>query len=312
MSTSNHAGYFDSVHETTNLAGSNKLELLVFELYDEKTDSYQSYGINVFKVREVMKTPDLTSLPNSENTGVVGMLRLRGQVVSMIDLPFFMGSEQKGHRDCLIITEYNNNVQGFLVDRIDNIVRLDWNLIKPAPQIMNSNLITSIAEVEDKLVMIVDVETIMSRINPAEHDEEFKAVDTVKYKKQPLVYFAEDSKTAQGLIVSTLNKMGVPYRSSENGRDAYEKLMAMADQYGKDLKNHLTVILTDIEMPEMDGFTLTKLIREDKRFDGIPVLIQSSLSGESNREFGKKVRADGYIDKFNPVKLAEEINKYLE
>lgn len=311
MASGHSSGYFDSVHETTNLAGSNKLELLVFELYDDKTESYQSYGINVFKVREVMKTPELTSMPNAENTGVVGMLRLRGQVVSMIDLPFFMGAEQKGHRDCLIITEYNNNVQGFLVDRIDNIVRLDWNLIKPAPQIMNSNLITAIAEVEDRLVMIIDVETIMSRINPAEHDEEFKAVDTAKMKKNALVYFAEDSKTAQGLIISTLNKMGVPYRSSENGRDAYEKLMAMAEQHGSDLKNHLTVILTDIEMPEMDGFTLTRLIREDKRFDGIPVLIQSSLSGSSNREFGRKVRADGYIDKFNPVKLAEEIGKYL-
>ncbi len=304
-------GYFEGVEETANLAGSNKLELLIFELFDEATQAYTSYGINVFKVREVMETPELMRLPNCEGTGLVGILRLRGQIVPMIDLPFFMGMEQKNRRSCLIITEYNNHVQGFLVDRIDNIVRLDWNLIKPAPAAMGSNLVTAIAEVEDRLVMIVDVETILARIHPTEHDEELKTVDEVKASRSHLVYFAEDSKTAQGLIVSTLEKMGVPYRSSENGRDAYENLIAMADEHGKDLKNHLTVILTDIEMPEMDGFTLIRLIKEDRRFDGIPVLIQSSLSGESNRELGRKVKADGYIDKFNPVKLAQALAAYM-
>ena len=306
-----NAGYFENVEETANLAGSNKLELLIFELFDEATQTYSSYGINVFKVREVMETPELLRLPNCQGTGMVGILRLRGQIVPMIDLPFFMGMEQKDRRDCLIITEYNNHVQGFLVDRIDNIVRLDWNLIKPAPAALGGNLVTAIAEIEDRLIMIVDVETILLRINPSEHDAELKSVDGVKSKKTHLVYFAEDSKTAQGLIISTLEKMGVSYRSSENGRHAYEALMAMADEHGTDLKNHLTVILTDIEMPEMDGFTLIKLIKQDRRFDGIPVLIQSSLSGESNHELGRKVQADGYINKFNPVRLAQSLAAYM-
>ncbi len=304
--------YFDRVNETTNLAGSNKLELLVFELFDEATQAYSSYGINVFKVREVMETPELTKLPNSQDTGLVGMLRLRGNIIPMIDLPFFMGLQQKDRRACLIITEYNNQVQGFLVDRIDDIVRLDWNLIKPAPASMGGNLVTAVAELGDRLVMIVDVETILSRINPTEHDQELNEVEKVKTERSHMVFFAEDSKTAQGLIMSTLEKMGVAFRSAENGRDAYNALIAMADEHGNDLKNHLTVILTDLEMPELDGFTLVKMIREDRRFDGIPIFIQSSLSGDSNRELGRKVGADGYIDKFNPVKLAATLGAYMK
>ena len=143
----------------------------------------------------------------------------------MIDLPFFMGAGTKGaNRDCLIIMEYNNNVQGFLVDRIDNIVRLDWNLIKPAPQIMNSNLITAIAEVEDRLVMIIDGNHHVPHQSGPEHDEEFKAVDTAKMKKNALVYFGGRFflKTALGHLISRLIKW-VPARSSDGGRDAYEK-----------------------------------------------------------------------------------------
>ena len=307
-----HSDYFDRVNETTNLAGSNKLELLIFELFDDDTKTYSAYGINVFKVREVMETPALTQLPNTGGTGMVGMLRLRGSIIPMIDLPFFMGMPQKDRRDCLIITEYNNHIQGFLVDRIDDIVRLDWDLVKPAPAAMGGKLVTAVAEVGERLVMIVDVEASLSRINPTEHDSELNEVNKLDTEKSHLVYFAEDSKTAQGLIMSTLEKMGVAYRSAENGRDAYNALLAMADEHGKNLKDHLTVILTDLEMPEMDGFTLVKLIKEDRRFDGIPVFIQSSLSGDSNRELGRKVGADGYIDKFNPVKLAATIGAYMK
>ena len=308
MSTSE---FFDSVNATTNLAGTNKMELLIFELLDEHSGQYCSYGINVFKVREIMETPQLTGIPNNDRTGVVGMLRLRGDVISILDLPFFMGLEQKHRRDCLIVTEYSGHTQGFLVDRINNIVRLDWSAIKPVPMDMGSKLITAVAEVEDQLVLIVDVEAILMQVNPSEYAQDIQNLDPIDVDPNRMVYFAEDSKTAHGLICATLEKLGINYRAALNGRQAYDGLIALADQHGDQLNKHLGLVLTDLEMPEMDGFTLIKTLKADPRFNGIPMLIQSSLTGDSNRELGKKVNADGFIDKFNPAKLAQAISQHM-
>ena len=302
----------NDANERSNLAGNNKMELLIFGLVDEKTGTTMDCGINVFKVREVLETPPINSIPLTNN-GVVGMVNLRGQIISVIDLPGTLNlSPLTKDRKFLIITEYNNSKQGFLVDKLDNIVRLDWSEIKSPPTMSNNMSLTAITEVEGKLVSILDVENIIANLMNKKYQDTIEHVEKVNKTKEYFIYFADDSKTARDLITKTLDKMQMKYKYAENGQEAFDALMNMARLHGDKLKDHLSLILTDIEMPEMDGFTLVKKLKEDKRFKDIPILMHSSLTGGSNRKLGEQMGIDDFIDKFNPMDLSKIIQKHLK
>jgi two-component system chemotaxis response regulator CheV len=301
---------FDSVDARSKLAGSNKMEILLFSL-----GTGEIFGINVFKVREVCQTPAVTKTPNMP-VGVEGVISLRGNIIPVIALAKFIdlagAPEDTGHT--MIVTEYSRHTQGFLVHDVDRIIRVDWDRVKP-PQAMlagNEGLITAITELPDgKLVSILDVEQILANAIGIEPVPELAPVET---EKEQSVFFVDDSSVARKEIVMVLDKLGVKYQQATNGLEAWEKLQnlaARAHQDGNPLHDQIRLILVDAEMPEMDGYVLAKNLKGDRRFEGIPVVMHSSLSSEANRAMGQSVGVDAYVAKFDPTVLAETLRPLL-
>ena len=307
-----------NIDARTKLAGTNKLEILMFSLgIDTRTDREETFGINVFKVREVMRIPPITRAPEMP-ASVEGMVSLRGALVPVIDLAKYIGLQTETKPQIMIVTEYNGHTQGFLVKAVDNILRLDWSAMRVPPAMLVAELgglVTAITEIKDnRLVMMIDVEKVLAETGHFATDEIiFNAVKPLG-RGDRTVFFADDSSVARNQIVRTLDAMGVKYISAINGRQAWielSKMAAYAENTNTSLKDIIQVILTDVEMPEMDGYMLTRKIKEDKRFVGIPVLMHSSLSSTSNQQLGKTVGVDEYIPKFEPQKLSMALARLL-
>ncbi|OGS98587.1 MAG: fused signal transduction protein/response regulator [Gallionellales bacterium RIFCSPLOWO2_12_FULL_59_22] len=306
-----------NIDARAKLAGTNKLEILMFTLgLDKRTGREETFGINVFKVREVMRIPKITRAPEMPPS-VEGMVSLRGALVPVIDLAKYTGVETDDKSEIMIVTEYNGHTQGFLVKAVDNILRLDWAAMRVPPAMLVAELgglVTAITELKDgRLVMMLDVEKVLSETSHFDTDEMIlKSVRPLG--KERTVFFADDSSVARNQIARTLDAMQVKYISAINGRQAWEELSKMADYADAShtpLKDMMQVILTDVEMPEMDGYMLTRKIKGDKRFSGIPVLMHSSLSSTSNQQLGKTVGVDEYVPKFEPQKLAQTLARLL-
>ncbi len=305
-----------SVDERTRLAGTNRMEILLFSLgTDKESGRKEVFGINVFKVREVMHVPDITRAPDMPES-VEGMVSLRGITIPVINLPKYCGIPLDKKPSIMIITEYNKNVQGFLVDSVDNIERLAWDEVKAPPSMMNSQhggLVTAVTDLGDKgLVMIMDVEKVLAEATDFYNSEAtFQGVPNIG-KTKLTVLFADDSGVAREQIKHTLDEMGAEYISTENGQQAWSKLIELAEKAeseGCSVKDYIQVILTDVEMPEMDGYVLTRNVKADERFDSIPVIMHSSLSTEANQFLGESVGADAYVAKFKPIELANALLK---
>jgi len=301
----------------TRLAGTNKLEILLFTLgLDPRTNRTETFGINVFKVREVMRTPPITSAPEMA-TAIKGMVSLRGVLVPVIDLAEYVKMEPTSPRDIMIVTEYNRHTQGFLVENVDTILRLDWSQMRIPPDMLTANLgglVTAVTELPDgRLVMMLDVERVLAETTSYDDELALKNVKSLN-NKDITVFFADDSSVARGQIEKTLKAMGVSYVSSVNGRVAWDELVKTANYAtttGRSVRDLVSVILTDVEMPEMDGYILTKNVKGDSRFKGVPIVMHSSLSGMSNQELGRSVGVDEYVPKFEPEKLAETLTRLV-
>jgi len=306
-----HSDYqlLNMIDQKARLAGSNKMELLLFSL-----GGNENFGINVFKVREVCETMPITKTPNMP-AGVEGIISLRGSIIPVIDLAVCLNLPFDGARTKLIITEFSSHTQAFLVADVDRIVRVDWELVK-SPQSMASNavgLITAITELPGgKLVSILDVEQILSNVIG---EDIVPHLEPVVSSKPATIFFADDSGLARKKIIEVLDKMKLSYQYAINGKDAWAKLAAIAarsDQEKRPVSESIGLILTDAEMPEMDGYVLTRHIKDDKRFEGIPVLMHSSLSSVANQKLGQQVGVDAYVAKFNPEDLAKMISGMLQ
>lgn len=306
-----------SIDARTKLAGTNKLEILLFSLgVNSKTGRRESFGINVFKVREVMRTPPITSAPDMP-ASVEGMVSLRGVLVPVVDLAKYAGVDTDSPRSIMIVTEYARHTQGFLVENVDTILRLDWSQMKVPPEMLLAEmggLVTAVTELPDgRLVMMMDVEKVLSETT--NYDEEI-VYRNIKPLNDPTltVYFADDSVVARNQITRTLEAMNVKYVAAMNGREAWnelEKVAAYAETSGQNITDLVSLVLTDVEMPEMDGYILTKKIKTDPRFAGVPVIMHSSLSGMSNQQLGKSVGVDEYVPKFEAQKLSETLTRRL-
>jgi len=307
-----------NIDARTKLAGTNKLEILMFSLgKDLRTGREETFGINVFKVREVMRIPEITRAPEMPSA-VEGMVSLRGALVPVIDLAKYAGMSMDCKPEIMIVTEYNGHTQGFLVKSVDNILRLDWSAMRVPPAMLMAEMggmVTAITELKDKrLVMLLDVEKVLADTGHFDSDELiFKSVQPLG-KANRTVFFADDSSVARNQIAKTLEAMQVKHLSAINGRQAWIELAKMADYADSakiPLKDLVQVILTDVEMPEMDGYMLTRKIKDDKRFKGIPVIMHSSLSSSSNQQLGKSVGVDEYVPKFEPQKLSQTLARLL-
>lgn len=311
------ADFLKSVDERTQLAGINKLELLLFSLgMNQQTGRDEVFGINVFKVREVMRIPKITHAPDMPDT-IEGMVNLRGELVPVIHLPKFCGIQDPEPVHFMIATEFNNHVQGLLVNSVDNIRRVSWDKIKTPPPMLSGHLgglITAVTKLPDeRLVMVLDVEKIL-----AETLEFYKSdnlFDEIKpAEKEFTVLYADDSSLARTQIETTLRHMQLPSISAINGKEAWDKLQALAakaETAGVDVSTLVSLVLTDVEMPEMDGYVLTRKLRADPRFSKVKIVMHSSLSAETNKQMGIGVGADAYVAKFMPQELSSALLKMM-
>ena len=307
-----------NIDARTRLAGTNKLEILLFTLgQNSRTGRRETFGINVFKVREVMRRPEITAAPEMPSS-VEGMVSLRGALVPVVDLAKYARLDTETPRDVMIMTEYNGHIQGFLVEGVDTILRLDWSQMRVPPEMLMSNmggLVTAVTELADhRLVMMLDVEKVLSETTNIDDEYLFKDIKPVEAANST-VFFADDSSVARNQIQRTLEAMQVPYVASVNGRQAWEELDRIASYAvarGRSVRDTVALVLTDVEMPEMDGYILTKLIKSDPRFVGVSVIMHSSLSGMSNQHLGLSVGVDEYVAKFEPQRLAETLARILK
>lgn len=301
----------------TKLAGTNKLEILLFTLgTDSRTGRRETFGVNVFKVREVMRVPAITHAPDMPSS-VEGMVSLRGVLVPVVDLVKYSGVETDQKPEIMIVTEYNGHTQGFLVEAVDTILRLDWAAMRVPPDMLTAQmggLVTAVTELADgRLVMMMDVEKVLSETSRYDDEHLFNNIRPIKVENRT-VFFADDSSVARNQIQRTLDAMNIRHISANNGRQAWEELQriaAQADAAHVPVTNFIQLILTDVEMPEMDGYVLTKHVKSDPRFAGIPVIMHSSLSSDANQQLGRSVGVDDYVPKFEPHKLAATLTQLL-
>jgi two-component system chemotaxis response regulator CheV len=308
------------IDERTNLAGNSMFELLLFRLGEAPgTERRELFGINVFKVREILVMPEITVMVNAP-PAVMGVANIRGQMITVINLPKLVGCNPSKGLGILLVTEFARTTQAFAVEEVNEIVRLEWKQVLSAEG-SGGGLVTSIARLDGsaentRLAQVLDVEQILRDVFP----EDAKAAQDAVIPKLQLppgtvILAADDSPVARMMIEQGLKTMGVPYIMTKTGKEAWERLQAISAQAvaeGKTIHDKVALMLTDLEMPEMDGFTLTRNIKQDPRFKSLPVVIHSSLTGTTNEAHVKSVGADGYVAKFVAEELAATIRKVLK
>ena len=299
-----------SVNQRTNLVGQNRLELLLFRLHGE-----QRFGINVFKVREVIQCPELTEMPGSHPC-VRGIAHLRGVPVMVIDMSQATGGKplQDLKSAYILVTEYNRNTQGFLVGGVDRIVNLNWEQIQSPPQGSGkSHYLTAVTEIDKELVEIIDVEKILEEISPSPTTIT-AAVETESIMADlgdRTILIADDSAVARNQVKRALEGLGVTMHLVKNGREALTYLQEVAAQCDQSVTEKIGLMISDIEMPDMDGYTLTAEVRLDPKLKPLHVILHTSLSGVFNQQMVQKVGADDFIAKFNPDELGDSVRKWL-
>ncbi|HEX8787747.1 MAG TPA: chemotaxis protein [Telluria sp.] len=310
------------VDERSNLTGTNKFELLLFRLGgDENGQHSELFGINVFKIREIVAMPPITKVAGAPEQ-VLGVVNLRGQIIQVLDLPAIAGVKPVTGLNIMLVTEFARTTQAFAVESVEEIVRLDWNQVMSSEYSAGSGMVTSIARLPaegdqaPRLAQVLDVETILRQLNPEAGTENLvQAVGArMQLKAGSVILAADDSVVARALIEQALDAMGLPFVMAKSGREAWDQLNAIAasaEAEGKTVYDKVALVLTDLEMPEMDGFTLTRNIKSHARFGKLPVVIHSSLSGTTNEEHVRNVRADAYVAKFSAEDLAGTMRKLL-
>ena len=308
------------IDERTNLASNSMFELLLFRLGQAPgTERRELFGINVFKVREILVMPEITVMVNAPPS-VMGIANIRGQMIPVINLPLITGCNPTKGLGILLVTEFARTTQAFAVEEVNEIVRLEWKQVLSAEG-NGGGLVTSIARLDGnaentRLAQVLDVEQILRDVFPQEQQaqQDGAVIPQLQLPPGTVVLAADDSAVARMMIEQGLKAMGVPYIMTKTGKEAWERLQAISAQAvaeGKTVKDKVALVLTDLEMPEMDGFTLTRNIKQDPRFGAIPVIIHSSLTGTTNEGHVKSVGADAYIAKFVAQELAETIRKVL-
>lgn len=288
--------------------GTNEFEIIEF------TVGKVHYGINVAKVREVINPVAVTKMPHS-HPYVDGVFTLRGRVMPLVNLPRVLDCEQESAGQNIIVSELNNFYVGFLVNEVSRIHRISWTAMETPPSITNSDMVVGIIKMADKIVILLDFEKIVSEINP---DMNLKLTtvpqsnpDLTKMRQSKTILVAEDSPMLRELLVNTLHSSGYEnVKAYNNGKEAWEALSDLAVD-GTPIENKVQMVITDIEMPQMDGHHLIKKIKEDRDLQVLPTIIFSSLINEEMRQKGNSIGADGQISKPEIGQLIDLIDKKI-
>lgn len=300
------AGLIDSIDQRTRLAGQNRLELLLFRLKGR-----QRFAINVFKVQEVIPCPRLRPMPDAHPV-VRGIAHLRDRTIPVMDLSLAIGRSpvEDTSQAYLIITEFNRRVQGFMVTAVEHIVNMKWENIQPPPRTSgHSNYLTAVTSIEGDMVSIIDVEKVLSEVigdnlilSETVRETAAETTDTEVHKR---ILVVDDSSVARKQMSRTLAELGIQCELARDGREALQLLKKQAEL--GPISDYFSMIISDVEMPEMDGYTLTAEIRRDPALREMYIILHTSLSGVFNESIVKKVGADKFIPKFSAEDLATAV-----
>jgi len=305
--------------DDTLKVGSNEMELVDFRiLKQEDGQVYEGiYGINVSKVREIIRVPEVTELPGTPDF-IEGIFDLRDIVIPVVNLAKWMGiqePEEAEKNSRVIITEFNNVLIGFVVHEAKRIRRINWNDIEPANFSRNeggldSNKITGVTMIEnDNVLLILDLESVVQDLGLYEPDTNNPPVELETFIGLALVL--DDSSTARRIVKETLLKMGFEVVEAMDGKEGLKKLNILYETFGDTISEHLKIIISDVEMPRMDGFHFATNVKEDVRFKNIPIVFNSSISDHFSEGRGKKVGGEAYLVKFQASEFYNEVARVI-
>lgn len=299
-------------------SGANELEIVDFRIYEikETGEKYEwIMGVNVAKVREVLRLPEITKVPNMPPQ-VEGMAEIRGELIPVISLSKWMKiDESKIQKKYILYMEFLREKVGVIIHEAKRIRRISWSDIKEAPTILNQKLngrITGVVDTEEGLLLILDFEGIlndMGLLNVFELEEAKHVLSNKKYN----ILIADDSGTARKILSDILSSAGHKVKIFENGEDLWYYLLDLLEKAKKDNKSvsdYVQLIITDLEMPKMDGLSLTKKIKETAGLMHLPVIINTTLSDEANKKKAELVGANSFLVKFDAKNLLELVEKH--
>lgn len=300
-----------SIDERTKLAGSNNFEILCFKINEKET-----YGINVFKVREVIQLPEITNTAMAPK-GIKGIVSVRGDIIPVIDLNEWFGLPSYSESKLLIVTEFSGSTQAFLASSVTRIYRVEWERVHPVDKVLSNQntgktALTAIVRLDDgTLISILDVESIVTGVSGIDFENE---IIKIPRKMSGKILYAEDSVVARKQMTNLFQQLGLEFHTVNNGADAWhyvESLLAQARAEKKPIRDYLNLIVTDIEMPIMDGYVLTQKLRANPETTELPILMYSSLTSAANEKRGLDLGANGYINKFDADSVSAALSKYL-
>lgn len=307
--------------------GTNEMELVVFRMYGTHPDGSSDildYGVNVAKVREIIPMPTLTKVPDMP-AYAEALAEVRGEVIPIVDLGKWMKIAPPSNMEIkpkVIVLEMLGTTVGMIVHDVERIRRIKWDQIKPPPSLLqakHSGRVTGVTKIDDDgdtLLLILDLESVISEMGGLipKHEVAIEEIEMVGKKKlKGTVLIADDSAVARKILKDTLENAGLHIIEAVDGREALDILNDFLQKIGdQPITNFVQLIITDVEMPEMDGLTFTKNVKANNKLQSLPIIVNTSLSGEENKEKAKGVGADGYLVKFDVTKLIQEVSKFLK
>ncbi|GMB96164.1 Chemotaxis protein CheV [Helicobacter sp. NHP22-001] len=295
-----------------------EIELVDFRIFGlQDNQPFEGiYGINVSKVQEIIMMPEIFECPANLDY-ILGVFDLRSTIIPLIDLSKWLGITEDANRaieKVVVITEFSNIKMGFMVHAVKRIRRIDWKKVEPATfsnySTVRKDKITGTTKIDgDKTLLILDLESILDDLQL--HVSKTHMTKRQVKKFDGLAMFVDDSRAARAVIKRTLLKLGFQVVEAVDGRDGLAKLEMLYAQYQDKLDQNLKIIVSDVEMPKMDGFHFFSKIREDPRFCQIPLLFNSSICDDYNTQRALDLGAKGYLVKFDPDRFMDEIAKIL-
>jgi two-component system chemotaxis response regulator CheV len=311
--------------QTTNIlleSGTNELEIVEFYINENvpgQDNPYTGYyGVNVAKVLEIIKKPKITEMPSVPHPAVLGAFNLRSTIIPLIDLSLWLGKGTIQEPDAkVIVTEFNKVTNGFMVSGVTRIHRLSWEQVEPPGNYISqfaANSITGVVRIEDRIIFLIDMEKIIAELNP-ELAVNFTDNLDITLDQQYTALVADDSDTIRNMLANVLKQANFKVIRARNGQEAWDNLLqikSQATEENKKVTDYIHIVISDIEMPSVDGLNLTKRIKEDPELNVLPVILFSSLITDKTRHKGESVGADDQISKPEVGELAIRAKKLIE
>ncbi len=305
--------------------GANALELIVFKMFNVTADGTEEtlhYGVNVAKVREIMPMPALTKVPDMPDYAEA-LTEVRGEVIPIIDLARWMKvrpAVSHAIRPKVIVLNMMNTIVGMIVHDVERIRRIGWDQVKQPPSMLQTKYggkITGVTKIDaegESLLLILDLESMMAEIGAVSVEAAFDAGigDSLLKNLHGTVLVADDSAVARKIIKDNLETRGLKVIVCSDGKEALQALHQAKARLGdKPITDYVQLLITDVEMPEMDGISLAHAIKSDEKYKNLPIIVNTSLSGDDSKEKAKSIGADGYLVKFDIAHLIQEVAKVL-